>query len=295
MNGQNKYNCSHDDESKTWVESNNALCTGGQLFRTKVPGQKRTRLRLINHSSFMSLWFSIDNHTLSIVEMDGIEVEPISARGVYVNVGQRYSVIVHTDQTPGNYYMRATLPQTCFLPYTTYTNPALESGGYQVRGVISYPDVDINAEPIGVEGNVTNPYGVGNNLLRGDIWEGCLDMPFDMPTPVRKERALDVAAANQHSIQFEFEQAGEINRIFVNRVRNSSTIYLPALGSVGMGYGQLTRGNRPLGFLSTRRRNSGRPWTRILSRVKLVATVTGSTKSTSKSYSSLRRTKACRW
>ena len=216
MNGKNTHACSI--ASATWATNGAKTCSGGELYHTNVTRGHSVRLRLISHSSFTSFWFSIDNHTLTIVEIDGIEVQPISARGVYVNIGQRYSVIIHANQTAGNYFMRATLPQTCFLPYAPYVNPALESSEYQVRGVLSYGDTDWTVEPIGAAGNVTNPYGVENNGARGDVWEGCLDMPFDVPVPMHEENAYEVDEANKHNIQFQFQQAGDVNRIFVNRV-----------------------------------------------------------------------------
>lgn len=181
------------------------------------PGQ-RVRLRLINSSSFLSYWFSVDNHTLAVVELDGVEIEPIPARGVYLNVGQRASVVLAADQAPGSYYMRATLPRTCFLPYAPYASAGLASGGYEARGVLSYEGVDPDAKPVGAAGNVSNPYGVENNGVRGDVWEGCDDMPFDMPRPVREMDAVEVGERNYHYIEYAFRQAQDVNRIFINKV-----------------------------------------------------------------------------
>lgn len=80
FNGQNTYDCSV--KSTTYpAQSNPTVCSGGNLYNTTFQQNKSYRLRLINHSSFMSYWFSIDNHTVSIVEVDGVEIEPIDARG----------------------------------------------------------------------------------------------------------------------------------------------------------------------------------------------------------------------
>ncbi|KAI4603326.1 hypothetical protein KJ359_006119 [Pestalotiopsis sp. 9143b] len=224
LNGQNTYNCSV--ESTTYPPDPAALlpvnCTGGQLYRTSVRQGQRVRLRLINSSSFLSYWFSVDNHTLAVVELDGVEVEPIPARGVYLNIGQRVSVILAADQAPGSYYMRATLPRTCFLPYAPYASAGLASGGYETRGVLSYDGTDPDAEPVGAAGNVSNPYGVENNGVRGDVWEGCDDMPFDMPRPVREMDAVEVGEKNYHYIEYAFRQAQDVNRIFINK-----TAYMP--------------------------------------------------------------------
>ncbi|KAI1774910.1 putative multicopper oxidase [Hypoxylon cercidicola] len=226
LNGQNIYDCSVN--STTYPPSSHdptQSCTGGQLYATKVVTGQTVRLRLINASSFFSYWFSVDNHTLTIVELDGVEVEPISARGVYLNLGQRVSVILAADQTYGSYYMRASIPKTCFLPYSTYTSSGLESAEYGVKGVLSYTrNTDVGGdntadipEIVGIAGNTTNPYGVDNNGLRGDVWEGCDDMPFDMPVPMRKQPAVNASEANTHYIEYAFRQAQDVNRIFINK------------------------------------------------------------------------------
>ncbi|KAI0132167.1 Cupredoxin [Xylariales sp. AK1849] len=232
LNGQNKYDCSvtsstfpPDPESP--FQTN---CTGGQLYSTTVRKGRSIRLRLINSSTFLSYWFSIDNHTLSIIELDGVEIEPLSVRGVYLNIGQRVSVIITANQTAGNYYIRATLAQTCFLPYAPYTSTSLESGAYAARGILSYDDIDLGAEPVGVAGNTSNPYGVENNGVRGDVWEGCDDMPFDVPKPMRRMDAVEVSEDNVQYIEYMFRQAQDVNRIFVNKtayapLENNATLW----------------------------------------------------------------------
>jgi hypothetical protein len=152
------------------------------------------------------------------VELDGIEVVPITARGVYLNIGQRASVIITANQTAGNYYIRATLPRTCFLPYAPYTSAGLATGEYAAKGILSYDDVPVESTPIGVMVNVSNPYGSENNGARGDVWEGCDDMPFDLPKPLREIPAYEVPEQNKHYIEYVFRQAQDVNRIFVNKV-----------------------------------------------------------------------------
>ncbi|KAI0521447.1 Cupredoxin [Xylaria bambusicola] len=231
LNGQNTYDCAVKSttysppppyEQSSSSSTSQSSCSGGHLYTTKVRTGENLRLRLINSSSFFSYWFSIDNHMLSIVELDGIEISPIDARGVYLNVGQRASVIMTANQTVGNYYIRATLPQTCFLPYAPYTSAGLASAGYAARGILSYDDISVDEMPIGTIGNVSNPYGIENNGVRGEVWEGCDDMPFDMPQPMRDIQAYEVPEENKHYIEYMFRQAQDVNRIFINK-----TAYAP--------------------------------------------------------------------
>lgn len=258
LNGQNTYDCSVVSSTYPPIPgSDQPSCTGGQLYSTKVMSGQTIRFRLINHSSYMAFWFSIDNHTLEVVEMDGVEVEPIPSRGVYINIGQRYSVIVKANQTSGNYYLRATLPQTCFTPYCPYTSTGLDSIGYQVRGILSYDDTAVTEEPIGAAGNTSNPYGVDTNLARGDVWEGCDDVPFDVPVPMREMAALNVSENSMHSIVFQFRQAGEVNRIFINRVRDAG--HSPVCTRFISRACTDKPVRRQRGALTETRRNCGRP------------------------------------
>src|SRR5262249_10367105 len=145
INGQHAYDC---NIVSTTYNSTAGLppplpgtpqCTGGWLYNTTIRAGTTVRLRLISHSTFMSFWFSIDNHTLTIVEIDGVPIRPITnQRGVYVNIGQRYSVLVTADQALGTYTMRATLPQTCFTPYCPYTSSGLVATGYAATALLVY-------------------------------------------------------------------------------------------------------------------------------------------------------------
>lgn len=216
MNGCNRYNCSV--HSTTFPPNTNATaCDGGSLYSTKVESSKTYRFRLINHSTFFSYWFSVDNHTMEIVEIDGIEIEPIAFRGVNVNIGQRYSVVLCTNQTAGNYNMRATLPTSCFLPFVPYNSSGLDSSEYHVLGVLSYDGIDPKEPTIGVAGETTNPFYADQNPYHDLVWEGCNDMPFDMVKPTRKEAAYEPATNNTHYIEYEFLQAQNVNRIFINK------------------------------------------------------------------------------
>lgn len=80
LNGQNTYDC-NVQSSIYPSEASSSVCTGGHLYNSTFTQNKTYRLRLINHSTLFSYWFSIDNHTISVVEVDGVEVEPITDRG----------------------------------------------------------------------------------------------------------------------------------------------------------------------------------------------------------------------
>ncbi|KAH7923921.1 hypothetical protein BV22DRAFT_1196311 [Leucogyrophana mollusca] len=235
INGRNIYNCSvisttfppnHDGQPSPKCDESQ-----GGRYTTTVEKGKAYRLRLINHSTFFSYWFSIDNHTVEIVEIDGVEVKPIPFRGVNVNIGQRYSVIVRTNQTAGNYYMRASFPTSCFLPFVPYNSSGLNSTNFQVMGVLNYDGTDPSAPPIGSPGNTSNPFGAEDNPYKNIVYEGCNDMPFDMPVPLRAKPAYDVSSGlNMHYLEYAFRQSQNENRIFVNQtswapLENNATLW----------------------------------------------------------------------
>ena len=49
----------------------------------------------------------MDGHNMTIIEADGIEVEPVVVDSLPIFAGQRYSVVVTANQPVGNYWIRA--------------------------------------------------------------------------------------------------------------------------------------------------------------------------------------------
>jgi FtsP/CotA-like multicopper oxidase with cupredoxin domain len=141
INGVNVFACSGSTNSSI-------PCTGGTRANfTFTPG-KRYRLRLINtgyctsagaacclaswllifisyqliYRAFAEFDFSIDGHNMTVIEADGVDMQPVVIDRLPIHVAQRYSVIVEANQPVGNYWARAVMNQNCFA----YTNPALD-------------------------------------------------------------------------------------------------------------------------------------------------------------------------
>jgi hypothetical protein len=99
-----------------------------------IERNKTYRLRIVNTGSFASIRFSVDNHSLTLIEADGTLLAPTEVAGVTVAVAQRYSVLLYANQTSstnGTYWMRATLQSDMF----TYDQPGQN---LDIRGVIRY-------------------------------------------------------------------------------------------------------------------------------------------------------------
>nr|AGY56170.1 laccase 2 [Volvariella volvacea] len=65
------------------------------------------RMRLISISCDPNWIFSIEGHELTVIEADGISVQPVTVTSLQIFVGQRYSFVLHANQPVGNYWIRA--------------------------------------------------------------------------------------------------------------------------------------------------------------------------------------------
>ncbi|KAJ2928522.1 hypothetical protein H1R20_g8580, partial [Candolleomyces eurysporus] len=75
--------------------------------RVNVVQGKKYRLRIVNISAYGSFEFSIENHSFTIIEVDGINHVPKTVGGFEIFAGQRYSVVLNANQPIRNYWIRA--------------------------------------------------------------------------------------------------------------------------------------------------------------------------------------------
>merc|ERR1712000_427167 len=68
-------------------------------------------LNLVNAGSVSTLGVSLDAHSMYVYASDGLFVALQEVKVLYLALGQRYSVMIKLDQSPGNYFLRfATYP-----------------------------------------------------------------------------------------------------------------------------------------------------------------------------------------
>lgn len=94
------------------TNKNVAGTTGAYAETTLTPGKKH-RLRIINTSVEHMMYFSLDNHTMEVIQADFVAVEPYNATWVFIGIGQRYDVVIDADQTPDNYWFRVVVATGC--------------------------------------------------------------------------------------------------------------------------------------------------------------------------------------
>jgi iron transport multicopper oxidase len=73
----------------------------------RVLPRKRYRFRLVSISCDPNYIFSIDGHTMTVIEADGVNTQPYTVDSIQIFAGQRYSVVVETNQRIDNYWIRA--------------------------------------------------------------------------------------------------------------------------------------------------------------------------------------------
>ncbi|KAK0471426.1 laccase lcc5 [Armillaria novae-zelandiae] len=109
--------------------------TTHDLAVVKVKKGTRYRIRMINLGCEAAFKFSIYNHTMTIIEVDGVNHVPYTVDQIEIFSGQRYSFVLNANQKIGNYWIRA--------------NPSVGEQGY-VGGINSailrYNGAD-NVEP----------------------------------------------------------------------------------------------------------------------------------------------------
>lgn len=74
------------------------------------------RLRFIGMmGQAQNFQISIAGHNMTLIAVDGIDVEPIKLSKFNLHAGERFDVIVCADQVPGNYVIEAVYDLACFL------------------------------------------------------------------------------------------------------------------------------------------------------------------------------------
>ncbi|RXW15277.1 hypothetical protein EST38_g10573 [Candolleomyces aberdarensis] len=110
-----------------------------------VQRNKRYRFRLVSISCLPNYVFSIDGHSMTIIEVDGENVRPLTVDSIQIFAGQRYSFILNTNRVIANYWIRA--------------NPNLGTTGF-VGGlnsaILRYVGAP-NADPVSTQAPSTNP------------------------------------------------------------------------------------------------------------------------------------------
>ncbi|KAF8585860.1 multicopper oxidase [Ramaria rubella] len=137
---------------------------------TVTPG-KRHRLRIINESARDVFTVSIDNHSVTVIEADGVAHEPYTVDQLDIHAGQRYSLILNANQPVGNYWIRAPLAGGDLFENPNQ-DPSLSKGILRYAGAPEEdPTSDEQTNP-----NIFNEANLVPLFGAGDLGQGPADI-----------------------------------------------------------------------------------------------------------------------
>lgn len=141
------------------------------LAVVNVEAGKRYRFRLISISCDPSFTFSIDGHNLTIIEVDGINVDPLLVDSINILAGQRYSFILEANKNVSNYWIRAEPPGSAVDASTGINSAILRYTNAQkvdptTTAIVSTtPLVETDLHPLENPGAPGDPYVGGADVL----------------------------------------------------------------------------------------------------------------------------------
>lgn len=136
INGKHRFNCEHSRLS-------NIPCPAdifgkeevGEYTTFTLQPSRRYRLRIVNVGALADQTFSVDGHTLTVIEADGLLVQPITVHRLPIAPGQRYSVLLNRVNDTDRAWMRSEMSPECFQ----YPNPVTN---YETKAIVSYAPSD---------------------------------------------------------------------------------------------------------------------------------------------------------
>lgn len=140
INGRNSFDCSMAPEAlfpSTPGSGNGKTRCFSNAPRTifEVEQGLTYRIRIINTGSFADFKVSIDEHELTVIEADGVDMVPVKVQRIPIHVAQRYSVLLVANSSRGmegeGFWIRAEMNTNCF----NVENPALDPS---VKAILRY-------------------------------------------------------------------------------------------------------------------------------------------------------------
>ncbi|KAN0136666.1 Cupredoxin [Lactarius tabidus] len=147
------------------------------LATVTVTSGSRYRLRLVSISCDPDFTFSIDGHNLTVIEVDGINHQPLVVDSIQIFAGQRYSVVLNADQDIGNYWIRA-VPNIGNTNFTNLANLAILS--YAGADPDNTTDPTVNIPTSVLRLNETGLHPFVSTPVPGDAFPGGADRNINL-------------------------------------------------------------------------------------------------------------------
>jgi iron transport multicopper oxidase len=97
-----------------------ALVNDTQDLAVKIEPGKTYKFRMINMGAFAAQYVWFEDHTMRVVEVDGIYTEPADAEMIYMTAAQRWSVLVTAkNTTDANFAFVGSMDEVCLTLAST--------------------------------------------------------------------------------------------------------------------------------------------------------------------------------
>ena len=94
-------------------------------------------------SAIVPFRFAVEAHSFTVIEVDGVNHQPVTATSLSISAGQRYSIILHANQQIANYWIA--YPSKFLGDTTTVTNP--NYNGTEAYAILWYQGAPDGLEP----------------------------------------------------------------------------------------------------------------------------------------------------
>ncbi|KAF0358077.1 multicopper oxidase [Gigaspora margarita] len=192
INGHNSFNCSSASEGSDCVSN-------APLAQFKFVKGKKYKLRIINASAFSAFIFSIDGHSMDVVEVEGMITRRHTVHRLPINIAQRYSVIVTADQPIDQYWMRAEMETSCFAVVSDDLNPL-------ITAVVTYDTY-----------NGSTDQGPSSKAWSDDV-ENCVDLKASDLKPYKNQKIPNPSKNFTIVINFQPDE----NDVVLGYINNST-------------------------------------------------------------------------
>ncbi|KAL4780303.1 Cupredoxin [Aspergillus varians] len=114
-----------------------------------VEPNKTYMLRLVNIGAFVGMYFYIEDHSFTIVEMDGVYTDPTEADLLYISVAQRYSILVTTKNSTEKNYPIVTVADSSLLDVIEPTLQLNHTNWLQYNANADHPEAEMTVDDSG--------------------------------------------------------------------------------------------------------------------------------------------------
>jgi len=103
---------------------NSTLLNDAQNIHLAITPGKTYRLRIINVSAMASNYIQFEGHNMTIIAVDGVNVEPFITSSIYISAAQRMDVLLTAKPTVDqNYYFASSADQDMYGGDFDISNP----------------------------------------------------------------------------------------------------------------------------------------------------------------------------